>query len=111
VRINEELPEREVAALVYKTEINDRGGSATPIYPQKLTLNFVKWQSSVGIVRLRTKGHEVCSFVVKNYRRFGNNFSACSGSDVTQIKAVPCRLQPMARYVTVWYTDGTVSVI
>jgi hypothetical protein len=28
IRINEELLERKVAALVYKTEINDRGGSA-----------------------------------------------------------------------------------
>jgi hypothetical protein len=28
VRINEELLERKVAAPVYKTEINDRGGSA-----------------------------------------------------------------------------------
>jgi hypothetical protein len=27
MRINEELLERKVAALVYKTEINDRGGS------------------------------------------------------------------------------------
>jgi hypothetical protein len=28
VRINDELRERKVAAPVYKTEINDRGGSA-----------------------------------------------------------------------------------
>jgi hypothetical protein len=28
VRINEELLERKVAALIYKTEINDRRGSA-----------------------------------------------------------------------------------
>jgi hypothetical protein len=28
VKINEELLERKVAAPVYKTEINDRGGSA-----------------------------------------------------------------------------------
>jgi hypothetical protein len=46
VRINEELLERKVAALVYKTEINGRGRSAalttTPLYPQKLALNFAK---------------------------------------------------------------------
>jgi hypothetical protein len=39
----------KVAALVYKTEINDCGGSAaliTPLYPQKLAVNFAyKWQS------------------------------------------------------------------
>jgi hypothetical protein len=35
VRINEELPERKVAATVWKTEINDREGSAelTNLYP------------------------------------------------------------------------------
>jgi hypothetical protein len=33
---------------------------ATPLCPQKLALNFTnKWRSSVGIVRSRTKGHEV----------------------------------------------------
>jgi hypothetical protein len=65
LRINEELLERKVADPVYKTEINDRGGSAaTPLYPQKLALNFVdKWQSLIGIVRLRTKGHGVCSAI------------------------------------------------
>jgi hypothetical protein len=61
VRINEELLERKVAAPVYKTEINDRRGSAalhaTLLYPQKLALNFVR---SIGIVRLWTKGHGVC---------------------------------------------------
>jgi hypothetical protein len=51
VRLNEEILERKVAAPVEKTEINDRRGSAradhaTPLYPQKLALNFVnKWRS------------------------------------------------------------------
>jgi hypothetical protein len=48
VRINEELLEGKVAAPVYKTEIKDRGGGGgirradheTPLYPQKLALNF-----------------------------------------------------------------------
>jgi hypothetical protein len=35
----------------------------TPLYPQKLALNFAdKWQSSVSIVRLRTRGHGVFCF-------------------------------------------------
>jgi hypothetical protein len=51
VSINEELLERRVAAPVLATEINDRGGNrrvdhATPLYPQKLALNFAdKWRS------------------------------------------------------------------
>jgi hypothetical protein len=51
VRISEKLLERKVAAPVYKTEVNDRGGirrvdHATPLYPQKLALNFAnKWRS------------------------------------------------------------------
>jgi hypothetical protein len=51
VRINEELLERNIVAPVYKTEINDRRGSAAlttrhPSNPQKLALNFVdKWKS------------------------------------------------------------------
>jgi hypothetical protein len=45
VRINKELLELEVAVPVYKTEINDRGGSAAlttrhTLYPQKLVINF-----------------------------------------------------------------------
>jgi hypothetical protein len=46
VRINDELLEIKVAAPVWKTEINDRGVSATTLYPKKLALNFVdKWRS------------------------------------------------------------------
>jgi hypothetical protein len=51
VMINEEPLVRKVAAPVYKTEINDGGGSAAlttrhHLYPQKLVLNFVdKWRS------------------------------------------------------------------
>jgi hypothetical protein len=51
VRINEELLETKVAAPVKKIEINNREGiccadNATPLYPQKLALNFAnKWQS------------------------------------------------------------------
>jgi hypothetical protein len=38
-----------------------RTDHTTPLYPQKLALNFVdKWWSSVGIVHLRAKGHGVC---------------------------------------------------
>jgi hypothetical protein len=50
VRINEELLERKVAVPVWKTEINDRvvfcgADHATPLYPQKLALNFAdKWR-------------------------------------------------------------------
>jgi hypothetical protein len=41
---------------------------ATPIYPQKLALNFVdKWGSLVGVVHLRTKGHGVCLLCVNGY--------------------------------------------
>jgi hypothetical protein len=47
VRIDEELLERKVADAVQKTQINDRSADhATPLYPQKLKLNFVdKWRS------------------------------------------------------------------
>jgi hypothetical protein len=50
VRINEELLETKVAAPVEKTEIHDRRGTTalttTPLFPQKLALNFVdKWLS------------------------------------------------------------------
>jgi hypothetical protein len=49
--ITEKLLERKVAAPVYKTEINGRmrflrADHATPLYPQKLALNFCgKWRS------------------------------------------------------------------
>jgi hypothetical protein len=53
VRINEELLERKVAAPVYKTAINDRGGSAaTPLFPQKLALNVIKTKLSVTPIKL-----------------------------------------------------------
>jgi hypothetical protein len=48
-----------------------RADHATPLYPQKLALNLVdKWRSSVGIVRLRTKGHGVCLFVCFSTKYF-----------------------------------------
>jgi hypothetical protein len=71
VRINEELFERKVAAPVWKTEINDRKGSAalTTRHPS-IHKSWHKTSStsggrSVGIVRLRTKGHGVCLFVTR----------------------------------------------
>jgi hypothetical protein len=69
VRINEELIERKVAAPVEKTEINGRGGSAalTTQHPSThKSWHYISPTSggrSVGIVRLRTKGHGVCSFM------------------------------------------------
>jgi hypothetical protein len=66
VRINEELHERKVAAPVKKTEINDRGRPAalTTRYPSiRKSWHYIPptiGGRSVGIVRLRTKGHEVC---------------------------------------------------
>jgi hypothetical protein len=62
VRINEELLERKVAALFYKTEINDRRESAAlttrhPLYPQKLELNFTnKWLSLSRYISLAEYG-------------------------------------------------------
>jgi hypothetical protein len=44
-----------------------RADHATPLYPQKLALNFVTRGHSVGIVRLRTKGHGVFSVVQLGY--------------------------------------------
>jgi hypothetical protein len=65
VRINEELLERKVAAPVYKAEINDRGGSAamTSIHKSWHYISSTSGGRSVGIVRLRSKGHGVCLFV------------------------------------------------
>jgi hypothetical protein len=61
VRTTEELLEGKVAALVYKTEINDRGNLLRwlrdTLYPQKLA------GRSVGIVRSRTKVTEFSFFI------------------------------------------------
>jgi hypothetical protein len=50
VRINEELLERKIAALVWKTEIKavevPRANHVTPIYPQNLALKFVDQRGS-----------------------------------------------------------------
>jgi hypothetical protein len=70
-RINEELLERKVAAPVYKTEINDRRGSAALTTRHPSIHNI--WHKitptsggrSVGIFRLRTKDHGVCLFVLR----------------------------------------------
>jgi hypothetical protein len=54
----------------FKSYIMDysRADYATPLYAQKLALNFVdKWRSSVGIVRLRTKGHGVFFIIIMDY--------------------------------------------
>jgi hypothetical protein len=64
----EELLERKVAVPVYKTEINDRRGSAalttrhTSIHKSWHYISSTSGGRSVGIVRLRTKGHGVCLF-------------------------------------------------
>jgi hypothetical protein len=68
VSINEELLERNVAATVYKTEINDRRGSAalTTRYPSmSKSWHYISSTSGgrlVGIVSLRTKVHAVFVF-------------------------------------------------
>jgi hypothetical protein len=62
LRVNEEILERKVAALVYKTEINDLGDP--PRLPRDTPLAAKCWHyispksggRSVGIVRSRTKG-------------------------------------------------------
>jgi hypothetical protein len=60
VRINEDLLERKLAAPVKKTEINDHG------------------DRSVGIVRLRSKGHGVCLFLcLKMVQRDRNIYCDC----------------------------------
>jgi hypothetical protein len=66
VRVIEELLERQVAVPVYKTEINDRRGSAAltmrhpSIHKSWHYISSTSGGRSVGIVRLRTKGHGVC---------------------------------------------------
>jgi hypothetical protein len=67
VTINEELLEIKSrwSGLKKKTRLttagNRRADNPTPLYPQKLALIFSDQQrSSVGIVRLRTKGHGDC---------------------------------------------------
>jgi hypothetical protein len=66
VRINEELLERNVAAPVYETQINDRRGSAVlttrqpSIHKSWHYISPTSGGRSVGIVRSRTKGHGVC---------------------------------------------------
>jgi hypothetical protein len=68
MRIIEELLERKVAALVYKTEINGRGNSLhwprDTLRPLKLALTSpTSGGRSVGIVRWRTKVPEFFSSV------------------------------------------------
>jgi hypothetical protein len=66
MKINEELLERKVAAPVYKTDINDRVGSAAlttrhpSIHKSWHEILSTSGGRSVGIVRLRNKGHGVC---------------------------------------------------
>jgi hypothetical protein len=70
VRINEELLERKVAAPVYKTEINDRKGSAAltmrhpSIHKSWHYISSTSGGCSVGIVRLRTKSHGVIAAIL-----------------------------------------------
>jgi hypothetical protein len=70
VRINKELLERKVAAPAYKTEINDRRGSAavttrhTSIRRSWRRILPTSGGRSVGIVRFRIKGHGVRLFVL-----------------------------------------------
>jgi hypothetical protein len=52
VRINEELLERKVAAPVYKTEINGRGGSAALTTRQHLSTKVgTKFRQKVAVAR------------------------------------------------------------
>jgi hypothetical protein len=56
-----------IAVLVWKTEINDCGNSLSwprdILHQQKLALtSSTSGRRSVGVVRLRTKSHEVCLF-------------------------------------------------
>jgi hypothetical protein len=65
VSINEEILEINVATPVYKTEINDRGGSAglitrhPSIRKSWHNISPTNGGRSVGIVLLRTKGHTI----------------------------------------------------
>jgi hypothetical protein len=69
VRINEEPLEIKVAAPIKKTEINDRRGSAAlttrhpSIHKSWHLISSISGSRSVGIVRLRTKGHGVYLYV------------------------------------------------
>jgi hypothetical protein len=75
MRINEELLERKVAAPVYKTEINDPEGSAalttqhSSVHKRWHKISPTNGGRSVGIVRLRTKGHGVCFLITRNNGR------------------------------------------
>jgi hypothetical protein len=68
VRIIEELFEIKVTVPDYKTEINDRGGSAAlttrhpSIHKSWHQFSPTSGGRSVSIVRLRTKGHRACFF-------------------------------------------------
>jgi hypothetical protein len=71
---------------------------ATPLYPQKLALNFVdKWRSSVGIVRLRTKGHGVLALQIRLDERWFLEYkyiallSICAFSDNIDSILVPTK--------------------
>jgi hypothetical protein len=71
VRIIEELLERKVAAAVYKTEINGRGGSLRwppdTLYPLNLALTSpTSGGRSVGVVRWRTKVPEFFTVFLLN---------------------------------------------
>jgi hypothetical protein len=69
----------ELAAPVLKTEINGRGDSLRwprdTLYPQKLTLTSpTTGGHSVGIVRMRTKGHGVCFVCLYLFRKNYDGF-------------------------------------
>jgi hypothetical protein len=65
VRVNEELLPRQVAAPDYTTKVNDRGGSTALttrhpfIHKSWHEISPTSGGRSVGILRLRTKGHRV----------------------------------------------------
>jgi hypothetical protein len=89
VRIIEERLVRTVAALVYKTEINDRRDSLrwprNTLYPLKLALTSpTSGGRSVGIVRWRTKSRSSC-YVLTILRAIRNSVMTMTSLALTKL--------------------------